>query len=39
MPLASALAAAAGFLLMFWRRVVGGIRLLAQRLGSLMRRS
>jgi hypothetical protein len=32
MPVASALAAALGFLLMFWRRVVGAIRMLAQRL-------
>ena len=30
MPLASALAAAAGFLLMFWRRVVGTLRVTAQ---------
>jgi hypothetical protein len=32
MPVASVFAAVAGFLLMFWRRVVGAVRLLAQRL-------
>jgi hypothetical protein len=32
MPIASVFAAVAGFLLMFWRRVVGAFRLLAQRL-------
>ena len=32
MPVASAFAAVAGFLLMFWRRVVAAIRLIAQRL-------
>jgi hypothetical protein len=32
MPVASVFAAVAGFLLMFWRRVVGAFRLLAQRL-------
>lgn len=31
MPLASALAAVAGFVLMFWRRLVGMVRLLASR--------
>ena len=34
MPLASAFAAVAGFLLMFWRRLVGAMRFLAQRLGA-----
>jgi hypothetical protein len=32
MPVASVFAAVAGFLLMFWRRVIGAVRLLAQRL-------
>ena len=32
LPVASALAAIAGFLLMFWRRVVGAARLGAQAL-------
>ena len=31
MPVASAFAAAVGFVLMFWRRLVGVLRLLAQR--------
>lgn len=31
MPLASALAAVAGFVLMFWRRLVGMVRLVASR--------
>jgi hypothetical protein len=35
MPLASALAAFVGFLLMFWRRVVGAVRLVAQRVTGL----
>ena len=34
MPLASAFAAIAGFILMFWRRLLGVMRLLAQRVGS-----
>ena len=36
MPVASAIAAAAGFLLMFWRRLVGAVRLLAQRFSQLV---
>jgi hypothetical protein len=35
MPLASALAAAVGFLLMFWRRVVGALRMLFGRVATL----
>jgi hypothetical protein len=31
MPIASAFAAVAGFLLMFWRRIVGAVRLLFGR--------
>ena len=38
MPVASALAAVAGFVLMFWRRLVGAVRLLAQRLSLRFRR-
>ena len=38
MPVASALAAVAGFVLMFWRRLVGAVRLLAQRLSLRLRR-
>ena len=34
MPVASALAAIAGFVLMFWRRLVGAVRLLAQRISG-----
>jgi hypothetical protein len=32
MPVASVFAAVAGFVLMFWRRLVGAVKLLAQRL-------
>ncbi len=32
MPVASAFAAIAGFLLMFWRRVVGAVRLIVSRI-------
>jgi hypothetical protein len=35
MPLASALAAIVGFLLMFWRRVMGAVRLLFGRVATL----
>lgn len=35
MPLASALAAAVGLLLMFWRRTVGFVRMVAQRVAKL----
>lgn len=31
MPLASALAAIGGFLLMFWRRVVGAFKFIAEK--------
>lgn len=34
MPVASAFAALAGFLLMFWRRVVEGFRMLFSRLST-----
>jgi hypothetical protein len=32
MPIASVIAAIAGFVLMFWRRLVNAVRLIAQRL-------
>jgi hypothetical protein len=32
MPIASVFAAVAGFVLMFWRRLVGVVKLLVQRL-------
>lgn len=32
MPIASAFAAVGGFLLMFWRRVVGAVKYVLQRL-------
>ena len=35
-PLASAVAAIAGFILMFWRRMIGAVRLLAQRVTQLV---
>lgn len=38
MPVASAIAAVAGFLLMFWRRVVGSFRLLTQKLTGRLRK-
>jgi len=34
MPLASVFAAVAGFVLMFWRRLVGAVRMLVDRLGA-----
>lgn len=34
MPLASAFAAVAGFLLMFWRRIVGAFKLVATKFSS-----
>lgn len=34
MPLASAFAAIAGFVLMFWRRLIGAVRYLFQRVGG-----
>jgi hypothetical protein len=34
MPLASVFAAVAGFVLMFWRRLVGAFRLLVQKLSG-----
>ncbi len=34
MPVASAFAAIAGFVMMFWRRLVGLVRLLTQKLIS-----
>jgi hypothetical protein len=37
MPIASALAAVGGFLLLFWRRVVGAVRLLVQKVTSVFR--
>jgi hypothetical protein len=39
MPVASAIAAVAGFVLMFWRRLIGAFRLLAQRLTGKARRT
>lgn len=38
MPLASAFAAIAGFVLMFWRRLVGAMKFLAQRVSGLLSR-
>lgn len=37
MPVASALAAVTGVILMFWRRIVGTMRLLAQKLTGTRR--
>lgn len=34
MPIASVFAAIAGFFLMFWRRVVGAVRYMAQKFSS-----
>jgi hypothetical protein len=34
MPLASVFAAIAGFFLMFWRRVVGAVKLIASKFSS-----
>jgi hypothetical protein len=38
MPLASAIAAVAGMLLLFWRRVVAGVRSAARRVAGLFAR-
>jgi hypothetical protein len=38
MPLASAFAAIAGFVLMFWRRLVGALKYLIHRLGAMRAR-
>lgn len=38
MPIASAIAAVTGVVLMFWRRVVGTVRLFAQRLTGQSRK-
>jgi len=38
MPVASAIAAVAGFLLMFWRRVVGSARLMTHKLTGMWRK-
>jgi hypothetical protein len=38
MPVASAVAAIVGFVMMFWRRLVGAARLLAQRVSLRLRR-
>jgi hypothetical protein len=38
MPVASALAALAGLVLMFWRRLVGSARALLQRVSGLFSR-
>lgn len=35
MPVASAFAAIAGFILMFWRKVVGAFRMIAQRVTGI----
>ncbi len=37
MPIASALAAVGGVLLLFWRRVVGAIRLFVQKVAGIFR--
>jgi hypothetical protein len=34
MPIASVFAAVAGFVLMFWRRLVGAVRMLVQKLSG-----
>ncbi len=34
MPLASVFAAIAGFFLMFWRRIVGAVKLIADKFSS-----
>jgi hypothetical protein len=39
MPVASAFAAVAGFVLMFWRRMVGAFKLLAARFSGKLKRS
>ena len=38
MPVASALAAVAGVLLMFWRRTLGAVRFGLQRVGRMFKR-
>ena len=38
MPIASALAAIAGFILLFWRRVVGLVRAIGRKAGGLISR-
>ena len=35
MPVASAFAAVAGFVLMFWRRLVSAVKILAQRVTGM----
>ena len=37
MPVASALAAVGGVLLLFWRRVVGAVRALVRRVSGIFR--
>jgi hypothetical protein len=37
MPIASALAAVGGMLLLFWRRVVGAVRLVVQKVVGIFR--
>jgi hypothetical protein len=37
MPIASVFAAVAGFVLMFWRRLVGAVRLLMDRIAGRTR--
>jgi len=39
MPLASVFAAVAGFVMMFWRRLVGMVRLLVDKLSGRQSRS
>jgi hypothetical protein len=38
MPVASAIAAVTGFVLMFWRRIVGSVRLMTQKLTGQSRK-
>jgi hypothetical protein len=35
MPVASAFAAVAGFVLMFWRKLVGAFKMIGQRVGGM----
>jgi hypothetical protein len=37
MPIASALAAVGGFLLLFWRRVIGAVRSVIQKVSGVFR--
>lgn len=37
MPVASALAAIGGILLLFWRRLVGGVRMVFQKVSAIFR--